>query len=82
MGGINPEDSVNRINFFGPNSEFIYCCTGSERFNLWNNQGDRLKNFDDIRVILSNEAYTAHYIVDCHYDAPSNQLFLFAGTFS
>jgi len=79
ISGMNPDEAVSKIDFFGPNAEYLYCLTTAEKFSLWNIEGDRLVDFGDARASLSTEQFQIQYFIDCKYDSSSDMLFLLAG---
>lgn len=38
LEALNIDEAVNKIGFFGPNNEFIFCLTTGERFSIYNLQ--------------------------------------------
>lgn len=32
---MNVDDTINRIQFFGPSFDYLTCLTGTERFSIW-----------------------------------------------
>lgn len=79
---INIENPVSRFGFFGPSAQFLWALSTVETLSLWNiEECERLSDFAHIRDNLSRSAnQTIDYLVDAHYDAASQRLFLAAGT--
>ncbi|KAG0050815.1 WD40-repeat-containing domain protein [Linnemannia elongata] len=78
----NTGASINRIGYFGPNAEYIYCLSHMETLSLWNSEdADAIHQFGDIRGV-SNPAMglTLDYGIDCQYEPESGRLFLLAGS--
>jgi len=84
LAGVNTEDSVGRIDFFGPNYEFFSCLTHTERLSLWTLEGQKVKDFSnmgsvDLRQILSSDHFSPNYFLNVTYDKQRNQAYLAAG---
>ncbi|KAF9927543.1 WD repeat-containing protein 89 [Linnemannia zychae] len=78
----NTGSSINRIGYFGPNAEYIYCLSHMETLSLWNSEdADAIHHFGDIRGV-SNPAMglALDYGIDCQYEPESGRLFLLAGS--
>jgi hypothetical protein len=76
---LNPQQSVGRIGFFGPQLENLYCISQINTLSLWNiAEGETLASFPSIRADLSAHMPT-DYLLDCHWDAASASLFLASG---
>ncbi|KAG0002084.1 WD repeat-containing protein 89 [Entomortierella chlamydospora] len=78
----NTGASVNRVGYFGPNSEYIYCLSHMETLSLWNSDdADAIHQFGDIRG-ASNPALglMLDYGIDCHYESESGRLYLISGS--
>jgi len=90
------QSPVREVGFFGPNSEAIYCLTGSESLQLYH-KDDAIcrKNFGNTREYLNNQlerhgqnvAATStapvcpiEYLVDCHWDFARQELLMLAGS--
>jgi WD40 repeat protein len=73
------ENSVSKIGYFGPSSEYLYYITHMETFSIWRFQeAEKICNYGDVRAITPELAL--EYIVGCMYDADSQHLFLTAGS--
>ncbi|KAF8936583.1 WD repeat-containing protein 89 [Dissophora ornata] len=78
----NTGASINKIGYFGPTSEYIYCLSHMETLSLWNSEdADAIHQFGDIRGV-SNPALglTLDYGIDCQYEAESGRLYLISGS--
>jgi WD40 repeat protein len=78
----NTGSSINRIGYFGPNSEYIYCLSHMETLSLWSSEdADAIHQFGDIRGV-SNPAMglSLDYGIDCQYEAESGRLYLISGS--
>ncbi|KAG0236537.1 WD40-repeat-containing domain protein [Mortierella sp. GBAus27b] len=78
----NTGSSINRIGYFGPNSEYIYCLSHMETLSLWSSEdADAIHQFGDIRGV-SNPAMglALDYGIDCQYEAESGRLYLISGS--
>ncbi|RHY56060.1 hypothetical protein DYB26_005032 [Aphanomyces astaci] len=79
---INVESSVSRFCMFGPDLHNIAVLTGSETLDVWNlTTAERLAHFPTIRDQCSASSAGLHtdYLVDCKYNAASDQLHLATG---
>jgi len=79
ISGMNPDEAVSKIDFFGPNAQYFYCLTTAEKLSIWNIEGDRLVDFGDARTSLSTDQFQIQYFIGCKYDITTNMLFLLAG---
>ena len=79
---INIENPVSRFGFFGPSAQFLWALSTVETLSLWNiDECERLSDFSQIRDNLTRSAnMPIDYLIDAHYDASSQRLFLAAGT--
>jgi len=83
---LNVQSPVREVGFFGPQSEAIYVLTGSESLLLYHKDDAACrKNFGpDLRAHLSRQigpgAAPFEYLIDCHWDAPRQELSLLAGS--
>jgi WD40 repeat protein len=90
---LTVQSPIREIGFFGPQSEAIYCLTGSESLLLYHKDDTNCrKDFGPhLRQSLSQEigATTAsnstsiapvEYLVDCYWDTPRQELLLLAGS--
>ena len=79
------QSPIRQVGFFGPNSDAIYCLTGSESLKLWRIDDSicRKDYGDDLRQRLSqlneNEGSEIEYLVDCSWDSSRQELLLLAG---
>jgi WD40 repeat protein len=87
------QSPIREIGFFGPQSDAIYCLTGSENLMLYHKDDSVCrKDFGpNLRSILSQQlsssltpnngstAVSIDYLVDCHWDAARQELQLLAG---
>lgn len=79
---LNTDNSVSRFGFFGPNAEFLYNISTIETLNLWNIQeAIPVSKFPKIRSELTTYSSRVDYLIDCHYEPISKNLFLLAGAF-
>ncbi|GJJ74582.1 hypothetical protein EMPS_06940 [Entomortierella parvispora] len=78
----NTGSSINKIGYFGPQSEYIYCLSHMETLSLWNAEdADAIHHFGDIRgVSQSALGLTLDYGIDCQYETESGRLFLLSGS--
>jgi len=88
------QSPVREIGFFGPQSEAVYCLTGSESLLLYHKDDSVCrKDFGpDLRQYLSqqmalpiannknNSIASMEYLVDCHWDVARQELQLLAGS--
>jgi len=66
VGGINVDDSVSQIGFFGVDSDCLYCLSHCERLSLWTTQGEKLWNLEDPRTVLGEVlSDPVDYLVTC-----------------
>jgi WD repeat-containing protein 89 len=76
---IIKSDSVSRIGFFGPSSEYIYVTSHIETFSLYTfENADKIKAFGDIRTAC--EGMSVEYLVDALYDENEGRLYLVTGS--
>ncbi|OBZ84610.1 WD repeat-containing protein 89 [Choanephora cucurbitarum] len=73
---INSGSSVNKIGYFGPNAEYLYCLTHIETFSLHTLEGDLICDYGDIRTIQLTEI---DYAIDCSYDPITQRFYLVTG---
>lgn len=87
------QSPIREIGFFGPQSDAIYCLTGSENLFLYHKDDSVCrKDFGpNLRSILSQQlasgtpnnngstTSTIDYLVDCHWDVVRQELQLLAG---
>ncbi|KAF9213622.1 WD repeat-containing protein 89 [Podila verticillata] len=78
----NTGSSVNRVGYFGPNSEYIYCLSHMETLSLWSAEdADIIHQFGDIRgVTNSSLGLTLDYGIDCQYEPETGRLYLLSGS--
>eukprot|EP00123_Amoebidium_parasiticum_P010362 comp20058_c0_seq1/m.24651 comp20058_c0_seq1/g.24651 ORF comp20058_c0_seq1/g.24651 comp20058_c0_seq1/m.24651 type:complete len:532 (-) comp20058_c0_seq1:91-1686(-) len=77
---LNSESSVNRIGFFGPDYEFLYCATHIESLLIWHaEEAQKLSHFADVRTAISGGPQI-DYMIGCHYLPNHQRLVLMAGT--
>lgn len=68
-------DSVNKLDFFGPEMEYISCTSHMETFSIFRfEQGELVKAYGDCRNS------DVDYLVDTYYNSSSEQLILVGGT--
>ncbi|KAI8853360.1 WD40-repeat-containing domain protein [Chytridium lagenaria] len=72
-------DSVSKIGFFGPRSDYLFSHTHIETFAIYNGEGEPLKLFGDIRQPSLNNYPALDYVIGCQFDVDSGRLFSFAG---
>ncbi|KAL1921382.1 uncharacterized protein VTP21DRAFT_11098 [Calcarisporiella thermophila] len=78
---INSGSSVHRANFFGPNSEYVYCLTHIETLSLWHAEtSECIFDFGDVRKTSSPGVMQLDYVIDCHYDNSGQRLYLLGGS--
>ncbi|KAI1315946.1 WD repeat-containing protein 89, partial [Mortierella claussenii] len=78
----NTGASINKIGYFGPSAEYIYCLNHMETLSLWNSDdADAIHQFGDIRG-ASNPSLglTLDYGIDCQYEPESGRLYLLSGS--
>ncbi|KAF9960424.1 WD repeat-containing protein 89 [Modicella reniformis] len=78
----NTGTSINKIGYFGPSAEYIYCLSHIETLSLWNSDdADAVQQFGDIRGV-SNPALglTLDYAISCQYEPESGRLYLISGS--
>lgn len=74
------EDSINKIGFFGPQYEYIYCLSHMETFSLWKFlEGDKVFSFGDVRGDSEAQQMKVDYLIDCVYDEVGQRMYLVAG---
>jgi len=56
-------------------------CTSRCRRGRGPNQSLCLRDFGDVRQLLSTDVASIDYAVDCHYNAASDELTLFTGNY-
>ncbi|KAK3805898.1 MAG: WD40-repeat-containing domain protein [Benniella sp.] len=78
----NTGASINRIGYFGPNAEYIYCLSHMETLSLWNSDdADAIHHFGDIRGVSNPTlGLTLDYGIDCQYEPDSGRLYLISGS--
>ena len=86
---LTVQSPIREVGFFGPQSDAIYCLTGSESLLLYHKDETACrKDFgSNLRRYLSQQTGTdgdsitpIEYLVDCHWDAPRQELLLLAGS--
>jgi WD40 repeat protein len=90
---LTVQSPIREVGFFGPQSEAIYVLTGSESLQLYHKDHTMCrKDFGlQFRRQLthlvgangtgnSNSIAPIEYLVDCHWDAPRQELLLLAGS--
>ncbi|KAI9144980.1 WD40-repeat-containing domain protein [Paraphysoderma sedebokerense] len=78
---LNTESSVNRVNWFGQNGEYIYTATHIEELRIWNAEGEKLFNYGDVRGLSDSYAdLSLEYMVNLQYDSNSDKLYLLSGS--
>ncbi|EQC40183.1 hypothetical protein SDRG_02831 [Saprolegnia diclina VS20] len=77
---INVESAVTQFAFFGHELHNMAFLTGSETLDLWNiTTAQRLAHFPQIRDACNALHMPTEYLIDCKYDATSDQLHLVTG---
>ncbi|KAF9955531.1 WD repeat-containing protein 89 [Mortierella alpina] len=78
----NTGASINKIGYFGPSSEYIYCLSHMETLSLWNSEdADAIHQFGDIRGVSKPAmGLTVDYGIDCQYEPESGRLYLLSGS--
>eukprot|EP00128_Syssomonas_multiformis_P013941 Colp12_sorted_trinity150504_noHs@10693 len=77
---MNPNYSISKLGFFGPEASFIYATSHSETLHLWQvGEAVPLANFDHPREDLA-PIVQVDYFVEPQYDADSGRLYIVAGT--
>ncbi|KAF9382686.1 WD repeat-containing protein 89 [Podila verticillata] len=78
----NTGSSVNRVGYFGPNSEYIYCLSHMETLSLWSAEdADVIHQFGDIRGVTNPSlGLTLDYGIDCQYEPETGRLYLLSGS--
>ncbi|KAF9984970.1 WD repeat-containing protein 89, partial [Mortierella antarctica] len=78
----NTGASINKIGYFGPQSEYIYCLSHMETLSLWNSEeADAIHQFGDIRGVSKPAmGLTVDYGIDCQYEPESGRLYLLSGS--
>jgi WD repeat-containing protein 89 len=92
---LNIDTAVAKLGFYGPSGENLWCCSGTESLHLWEwaascddsieGGNGPLGEARDARerlmcAIASGGSRPADYLVQCEYDAVSDQLSIVAGT--
>lgn len=90
---LTVQSPIREIGFFGPQSEAIYCLTGSETLQLYHKDdaacrkdfGPQFRQYLSRQLNFSsktnnNNSCNIDYLVDCHWDAPRQELLLLAGS--
>ncbi|KAI8910196.1 WD40-repeat-containing domain protein [Gorgonomyces haynaldii] len=73
------DDSVAKIGYFGPNSEYIYYITHMQTFSIWKfYEGEKIDKYGDARGVFGDVA--VDYLLDCTYDEQGGRLFLVGGS--
>ncbi|KAJ3107208.1 WD repeat-containing protein 89 [Phlyctochytrium planicorne] len=72
-------ESVSKIGFFGPSSNYLFAHTHIETLGLYNSEGDPLKEFGDVRREQTEHFPGLDYIIRCVYDESEQRLFAFSG---
>jgi WD40 repeat protein len=76
---FNTEQPISRFGFFGPRNDCLYSISHVHSVDLYAiESGDQLAHFPDVRPQLAPHLAT-DYVLDCHYDAPSDALILTSG---
>lgn len=78
----NTGSSVNRVGYFGPNSEYIYCLSHMETLSLWSAEdAEAIHQFGDIRGVTNPSlGLTLDYGIDCQYEPETGRLYLLSGS--
>ncbi|KAF9316587.1 WD repeat-containing protein 89 [Podila horticola] len=78
----NTGSSVNKVGYFGPNSEYIYCLSHMETLSLWSAEdADAIHQFGDIRGVTNPSlGLTLDYGIDCQYEPETGRLYLLSGS--
>jgi hypothetical protein len=81
---ISVDEPVSKMNFFGPQSEYLAVISSIENLSLWTcSQGMRLSHFQNTRGLLSEAVRgSVDYLIATHYDTATQRLFLGAGSTS
>jgi len=65
---MNAETPINRVGFFGPQHECVYCLTKNETLSLFHaDKAIAMAQFPTIRDTLRTAGAYSDYLVDCHY---------------
>jgi len=82
LSALNIEQSVNKMGFFGPDNNLLYCTTVTESMSIWDLKEESHVSFPlDFREKLSSiSQLDISYLVNCLWHSTSNVLFLLAGT--
>ncbi|KAJ1498469.1 WD repeat-containing protein 89 [Coelomomyces lativittatus] len=70
--------SINKLGWFGNNSEYVWLATHAETFSLWTSEGDLLKNFGSIRQY--SFPTSVEYIVSCVLCPITKELYVISGS--
>ncbi|KAJ3197417.1 WD repeat-containing protein 89 [Irineochytrium annulatum] len=74
-------DSVHKVGFFGPSSEYLFCQTHVETFGIYAiESGDTISVYGDVRERGSGPLHQVDYLVDTYYLADEGRLYLVTGT--
>ncbi|KVI12505.1 WD40 repeat-containing protein [Cynara cardunculus var. scolymus] len=80
---INVETSIGKVGLFGGSYDKLWCLTHIETLSIWDLTESRLEaNFEDARPLASNSwaLDQVDYLVDCHYSAADDRLWVIGGT--
>ncbi|PRP77481.1 WD repeat-containing protein 89-like [Planoprotostelium fungivorum] len=77
--GINLEDPIQHIGFYGSQQEKIWISTHSERLSLYH-ESIPIHQFESPRQLLSNSSTEFNYLISCTYDAQEDELYVVVGT--
>jgi WD40 repeat protein len=87
---LTVQSPIRQVGFFGPQSEAIYCLTGSESLKLWHledttcrkDYGPQFRHdLGQLWGANSSAASTPmEYLVNCHWDISRQELLLLAGS--
>ncbi|KAI8925239.1 WD40-repeat-containing domain protein [Entophlyctis helioformis] len=73
------DDSVSKLGFFGPASEYLYATTHMETFSLWTfEEANKIYTFGDVRGVSPD--LKLDYLVDCVYESAGQRLYAVAGS--
>ena len=74
------DNSIHKIGFFGPESEYLYSMTHIETFSLWKfRDAEKICTYGDVRQPIPGMA--VDYLIECMYD-PQGRLYLCAGSYT
>ncbi|KAI9328052.1 WD40-repeat-containing domain protein [Zopfochytrium polystomum] len=80
---LDEDDSLHQVGYFGPACEYVYCLTHVETFGLYTfPDADLVKLYGDVRELAARGGVHLEYLVDAHYEAAEQRLYLYSGTWS